>query len=340
MIKYLQKSIPFLFTNNHFNYFTPTHNPAFHQFIMTFEVIFKTRVIDKGYEEGIPSNQLEKGCYHRISHMSKSTKTKMIFGLFLPSCYSTETNTPVLFWLSGLTCDDTNFAMKAGSRAFDAAEQHGMAIVMPDTSPRHDEAVPNVDEYDFGIGAGFYINATVEPYSAHYQMYDYVTQELPSLLQTELAIGKDGRKAICGHSMGGHGALTIALREGKSAWKSVSAFAPICHPTACPWGQKAFQGYLGSVEAGKVHDATCLMESLEKGSSSQKSSLYEEILIDQGTADEFLIKGQLRPDDFVSAAEKSGQKVIMNMRKGFDHSYYFIAKFIEDHVHFHAKYLA
>jgi Predicted esterase len=166
-------------------------------------------------------------------------------------------------------------------------------------------------------------------------MYDYVTQELPSLLQNELKIGKDGRKAICGHSMGGHGALTIALREGKDAWKSVSAFAPICHPTACPWGQKAFQGYLGTVEAGKVHDATCLMESLEV-------PLYDEILIDQGTADDFLGKGQLLPDDLVAAAAaaKSGQKVTLNMRKGFDHSYYFIAKFIEDHVHFHAQYLA
>mmetsp|Transcript_4792 Transcript_4792/g.9145 ORF Transcript_4792/g.9145 Transcript_4792/m.9145 type:complete len:310 (+) Transcript_4792:104-1033(+) len=308
---------------------------------MTFEVIFKTRVVDKGYTEGIPSNQLEKGCYHRISHMSTSTKTKMIFGLFLPSSYSMDTNTPVLFWLSGLACDDTNFAMKAGSRAFDAAEQHGMAIVMPDTSPRHDESIPNVDEYDFGIGAGFYINATVEPYSTHFQMYDYVTQELPSLLQNDLAIGKDGLKAICGHSMGGHGALTIALREGKTSWRSVSAFAPICHPTACHWGQKAFQGYLGSVEAGKAHDATCLMESLEKssGDTGNQKLLFEELLIDLGTADEFLHKGQLLPDALVSAAEKSGQKLIMNMREGFDHSYYFIAKFIEDHVHFHAKYL-
>jgi len=304
---------------------------------MTFEIISKTRVIENGYSEGVSAKELEKGCYHRISHSSTATKSKMIFGLFLPSSYSTkstEANTPVLFWLSGLTCDDTNFAMKAGSRAFDAAEEHGMAIVMPDTSPRHDDAIPNVDQYDFGIGAGFYVNATVDPYSVHYQMYDYVTKELPSLLENEMAIGKDGLKAICGHSMGGHGALTIALREGKDSWRSVSAFAPICHPTACPWGKKAFEGYLGSVEAGKVHDATCLMESL------QSEQCYEEILIDQGTADEFLEKGQLLPEDLVAAAEKSGQKLVLNMRKGFDHSYYFIAKFIEDHVHFHAKYLA
>jgi S-formylglutathione hydrolase FrmB len=183
-------------------------------------------------------------------------------------------------------------------------------------------------------GGMVYINATADPYSIHYQMYDYVTKELPSLLENEMAIGKDGLKAICGHSMGGHGALTIALREGKDSWRSVSAFAPICHPTACPWGKKAFEGYLGSVEAGKVHDATCLMESL------QSEQCYEEILIDQGTADEFLEKGQLLPEDLVAAAEKSGQKLVLNMRKGFDHSYYFIAKFIEDHVHFHAKYLA
>jgi len=203
---------------------------------------------------------------------------------------------------------------------------------MPDTSPRHDDLVPNVDSYDMGIGAGFYINATQAPYTTHYKMYNYVTQELPSILQNKFNVGKDGLKSISGHSMGGHGALTIALREGKTEWKSVSAFSPICNPTECPWGQKAFEGYLGSVEDGKMHDATCLVESLE-------SPAYDDILIDQGTADNFL-KEQLKPEALVAAAEKSGQKITLNMRGGFDHSYYFIAKFIENHVDFHAKYLA
>ena len=202
---------------------------------------------------------------------------------------------------------------------------------MPDTSPRHDASVPNVDEYDMGIGAGFYVNASEEPYATHYNMYDYVTKELPSILQDNLNIGKDGLKSISEHSMGGHGALTIALREGKSSWKSVSAFAPICNPLDCPWGKKAFKAYLGSVDNGKMHDATFLVESLE-------SPMYEDILIDQGTSDNFL-EEQLKPQGLEKAAEKVGQKISLNMRKGFDHSYFFIAKFIEDHVNFHAKYL-
>jgi len=297
------------------------------------EIISKTRVVEEGYAGLNPSNEYETGCYHRVSHQSTSTKTKMVFGLFLPSSYKNdgESNTPVMVWLSGLTCDDTNFAMKAGSRAFEAAEKHGMAIVMPDTSPRHDDSVPNVEEYDLGIGAGFYVNASEEPYKKHYNMYDYVTKELTSILEDDLNIGKDGLKSISGHSMGGHGALTIGLREGKASWRSVSAFSPICNPVDCPWGKKAFEAYLGSVDAGKSHDATCIVEGLE-------SPLYDDILIDQGTADNFL-EEQLKPEALEKAAEKVGQKISLNMRKGFDHSYYFIAKFIEDHVNFHAKYL-
>lgn len=300
------------------------------------ELISKTRVVVQGYVKGCASTSFETGCYHRIAHQSTSTKTKMIFGLFLPSTFKNDStsNTPVIFWLSGLTCDDTNFAMKAGSRAFEAAERHGLAIVMPDTSPRHDESVPNVDSYDMGIGAGFYINATQEPYSTHYHMYDYITQELPSLLNENFNIGKDNVKSICGHSMGGHGALTIGLREGKSSWKSISAFSPICNPTNCPWGEKAFGAYLGSVDAGKAHDATCLIENLDGTSST----MFDDILIEQGTDDNFL-EEQLKTEALVSAAEKKGQKLTVNMRDGFDHSYYFIAAFIENHVDFHAKYL-
>lgn len=297
------------------------------------EIISKTRVIEAGYDSSSSSSstEYENGCYHRVSHQSTSTSTKMIFGLFLPSTFKNESteNNPVLYWLSGLTCDDTNFAMKAGSRAFEAAEKQGIAIVMPDTSPRHDESVPNVDSYDLGIGAGFYVNATAEPYKKHYHMYDYVTKELSLILSQEFNMGKEGLKSITGHSMGGHGALTIAFREGPKCWKSVSAFAPICNPTECPWGQKAFPAYLGSIESGKEHDATCLL-------SDKDEALYDDILIDQGTADNFL-KDQLKPEALVKAAEKCKQKITLRMRNGFDHSYYFIAAFIESHVAFHGQ---
>lgn len=201
---------------------------------------------------------------------------------------------------------------------------------MPDTSPRHDDSIPNVDSYDLGIGAGFYVNATVEPYNKHYHMYDYVTKELTSILCEEFNIGKDGLKSISGHSMGGHGALTIALKDS-NAWRSVSAFAPITNPTNCPWGEKAFTAYLGDIDHGKEYDATCLLEASNK-------AIYDEILIDQGTADNFL-KEQLKPEAIMKSGEKVGQKITLNMRGGFDHSYYFIAAFIESHVEFHAKHL-
>jgi len=264
------------------------------------------------------------GYYHRIKHASSSTKTDMIFGLYLP--LKKTPKTPVLYWLSGLTCNDTNFGDKAGSRAFNAAEKAGIAMVLPDTSPRSDDNndVPNVDSYDLGVGAGFYVNATEAPYNTHYHMYKYITEELPQLIEKEFDLGP--KKSICGHSMGGHGALTIALKN-PSEWESVSAFAPICNPTNCPWGEKAFTAYLGSVEAGKVHDATCLLTEKTK---------YDDILVDQGDADNFL-KEQLKPEALQAAADKCGQKITINMREGFDHSYHFIAAFIEDHVEFHGK---
>uniref|UniRef100_A0A7S2RRR9 S-formylglutathione hydrolase n=1 Tax=Eucampia antarctica TaxID=49252 RepID=A0A7S2RRR9_9STRA len=251
----------------------------------------------------------------------------MIFGLFLPSCHKRKI-TPVLFWLSGLTCDDTNFATKAGSQAFSAAEQQGIAICMPDTSPRHSEDVPNVDSYDLGIGAGFYVDATTDTYKNHYNMYSYITEELPSLLEKEYDLTI---KSISGHSMGGHGALTIALREGPTKWASVSAFAPICNPTRCPWGEKAFTAYLGSVDLGKQHDATCILQQ-----RSTPIEGYDNILIDQGTDDNFL-KKELKPEEFIAAATSCGQNTTVNMREGFDHSYYFIAAFIASHVEFHGK---
>lgn len=267
------------------------------------------------------------GYYHRCMHKSKSTGTDMQFGLFLPSCHSESTKdkpTPVIFWLSGLTCDDTNFANKAGSRAFYRAEKENIALVMPDTSPRGD-SVPNVDSYDLGIGAGFYVDATEEPYKKNFQMYSYITKELPALLENEFdRLGSQGLKSITGHSMGGHGALTIALKE-QNDWVSVSAFSPILNPTFSPWGKKAFKTYLGSIERGKAHDATCLLT---------EPTVYDEIIIEQGTDDEFL-EDQLSTDAFSKHATKIGQNVTVNMREGFDHSYHFVAAFIEDHVQFH-----
>jgi len=259
----------------------------------------------------------------------------MTFGLFVPSRFTAnmdenainKENVPVIYWLSGLTCDDTNFAMKAG--AFAHAERERVALVMPDTSPRGED-VPNVDSYDLGVGAGFYVNATQEPYTKHYQMYTYVTEELPALLEEQFSIGKQGLRSISGHSMGGHGALTIALKDTNKSWVSVSAFSPICNPTKCPWGDKAFKAYLGSVDAGLAHDATALL-------SENGATVYDEILIEQGADDNFLSGGQLLPENLVEAAKSVGQKVTMNMRDGYDHSYYFIASFIGDHISFHAK---
>mmetsp|Transcript_20170 Transcript_20170/g.43228 ORF Transcript_20170/g.43228 Transcript_20170/m.43228 type:complete len:698 (+) Transcript_20170:43-2136(+) len=281
------------------------------------------------------------GTYRRISHRSSSTKTSMTFGLFVPSRFASNVggggdgdgkrkeNVPVLYWLSGLTCDDTNFAQKAGPRAFLAAEKEGIAIVMPDTSPRG-EGVPNVESYDLGVGAGFYVDAAREPYAKHYGMYSYVTEELPAFLEEEFGVGGDGLRSVSGHSMGGHGALTIALKD-PAGWASVSAFSPICNPTECPWGEKAFDAYLGSVKAGKVHDATALL------AGRNTATPFDDILVDQGEDDEFLTAGQLLPDNLVAAAEKCGQKLTLNAREGFDHSYYFVASFVEDHVKFHGK---
>lgn len=198
---------------------------------------------------------------------------------------------------------------------------------MPDTSPRGDD-VPNADSYDLGIGAGFYVDADTAPYDKYYKMYSYVTSELPNYV-TRYWDKLGPLKSIFGHSMGGHGALTIAFKD-PSSWVSVSAFAPICNPTLCPWGEKAFTAYLGSVECGRKYDATLLVKS-------NLAKHYDKILIDQGTTDEFLSSGQLRPESLTKAAAYASVNVTCNMREGFDHSYYFIAAFVEDHVKFHAS---
>ena len=285
------------------------------------------------------------GQYYRIQHSSESTHTDMVFGLFLPSSYGSDlgsptTNaTPLLIWLSGLTCDDTNFAQKAGPMAFQQAEREGIAIVLPDTSPRGSDSdgtkvADEEDSYDLGQGAGFYVDATEEPYAKHYQMRSYISNELPQLLADDfkgLATSSDGSllKSISGHSMGGHGALSIAFGTNKNDWTSVSAFSPIANPTNSPWGEKAFGAYLGSVDAGAPFDATSI---LEQGSTCE----YDDVLIDQGTDDEFLTD-QLKPENLIQAAEKANQKITVNMREGYDHSYYFIAAFIQDHIKFHAE---
>eukprot|EP00592_Proboscia_alata_P007354 CAMPEP_0194355170 /NCGR_PEP_ID=MMETSP0174-20130528/3137_1 /TAXON_ID=216777 /ORGANISM="Proboscia alata, Strain PI-D3" /LENGTH=300 /DNA_ID=CAMNT_0039124359 /DNA_START=39 /DNA_END=941 /DNA_ORIENTATION=- len=270
------------------------------------------------------------GVLHRITHASKTTNCEMTLALFFPKTQHTspQPDTPLLYWLSGLTCNDTNFSQKAGPVAFRTAEEQGIVLVIPDTSPRGD-AVKNADRYDLGQGAGFYLNATTEAYKDHYNMYDYITQELPTLLQTEFQLsGKF--TSLTGHSMGGHGALTIAFKN-PTKYVSVSAFSPICEPSGCGWGKLAFDEYLGGAEMGEEYDATRLMKKYGpfKG--------LDDILIEQGAADDFLEQGQLQPEKLVEAAKSVGQTITLNMREGFDHSYFFIAAFIDNHVKFHGE---
>jgi len=269
------------------------------------------------------------GVLQRMTHTSKVCACDMTFAVYLPP-QAEMRPVPVLYWLSGLTCTDENFSQKAGFAR--AAAARGLAIVMPDTSPRG-VTIEGADEsYDFGSGAGFYVNATEEKWVGHYQMYSYVTEELPALVASTFAGKVDAdKKSISGHSMGGHGALTIGLKN-PAAYSSISAFSPICAPTLCPWGTKAFTGYLGSVDAGKAHDACELVKAYD-GPPLR-------LLVDQGAADNFLTGdvNQLQPDALVEACAGSNGKVSLEMRmqEGYDHSYFFISTFIEDHVHYHA----
>ena len=230
---------------------------------------------------------------------------------------------PVLYWLSGLTCTDENFMSKAGAQR--VAAELGIAIVCPDTSPRGTDLPGEHDDWDFGSGAGFYVNATQEPWSRNYRMYDYVTQELPVLVNGHFPV--NDCCGISGHSMGGHGALICYLRNpGK--YRSVSAFAPICHPSECSWGQKALSNYLGEERNEWVEYDTALLI----GDATEKLPL----LVDQGTADEFL-SDQLKPGALEQACIASHYPLELRMQEGYDHSYYFIATFIEDHLRHHAK---
>jgi len=279
--------------------------------------------------EVISKIKVGAGTLTRCKHASTSTSTDMTFAIFVPDMHQPgELGIPVVYYLSGLTCTDVNFSEKAG--AFPAAAKAGVAIVLPDTSPRGAGIAGEDDSWDFGTGAGFYVDATAEPWSANYKMYTYVTQELPALVEAEFSVSAQ-LKSIFGHSMGGHGALTIAMKNA-SSYCSVSAFAPICNPTKCPWGDKAFSGYLGSVEAGAEHDATELMKA-----NGPFDSLGE-ILIDQGAADNFLTGdvNQLLPDAFAQACEEKGQELRLRTHQGYDHSYFFISTFVTEHIDFHA----
>lgn len=253
-------------------------------------------------------------------HHSDVLDCEMNFAVYLPPQAASE-RCPVLYWLSGLTCSEQNFITKAGAQRY--AAEHGVVVVAPDTSPRGDD-VPDADGYDLGKGAGFYVNATQAPWSAHYRMYDYVVDELSALVEANFPV-TDAR-AISGHSMGGHGALTIALKN-PGRYRSVSAFSPIVAPSQVPWGEKAFTAYLGEDRAvWKRYDAVELVKS-----AAGKLPL----LVDQGDADEFLAT-QLKPELLHAACADAGHPLTLRMQPGYDHSYYFITSFIGDHIAHHA----
>lgn len=270
--------------------------------------------------------KIESGYMKQFTHWSNACQCEMTFSIFLPERKQRlDADPPVLYYLSGLTCSDENARTK--SHFAQEAARVGLAVVFPDTSPRGVDIEGENDSWDFGSGAGFYVNATEGKWAKNYKMYDYVTKELPDLVNSMFPVNAE-KKSITGHSMGGHGALICHLKNPGS-YSAVSAFAPICNPTQVPWGDKAFKGYLGSVEAGKAYDATELMKSY-KGPQAP-------ILIDQGTADGFLA-AQLKPENFMAAAAGNGYKpVALNMRPLYDHSYYFISTFMRDHVDFHAR---
>lgn len=272
--------------------------------------------------ELVAENKAFGGWHRRYRHRSDSLACDMIFAAFLPP-QAEERRVPVLYWLSGLTCTDENFMQKAGAQRL--AAELGLAILCPDTSPRG-VAVPGQDDsYDLGSGAGFYVNAVRDPWSRHYQMYDYVTRELPTLVESELPV-TDGR-AVSGHSMGGHGALVCALRN-PGRYASVSALAPICNPVASPWGEKAFRAYLGEDRGlWAQYDATLLIPD-----ATERLPL----LIDQGSDDPFL-RDQLRPQNLEQACRRADHPITLRMQPGYDHSYFFIATFIDDHLRHHAR---
>ena len=253
-------------------------------------------------------------------HASSTLGCTMRFAVYLPPQAETH-KLPVLYWLSGLTCTEQNFITKAGAQRY--AAEHGVILVAPDTSPRGDD-VADAEGYDLGKGAGFYVNATQAPWAAHYRMYDYVASELPALIEANFPT--DGARGISGHSMGGHGALIVALKN-PGRYRSVSAFSPIVAPSHVPWGEKAFTAYLGEDrESWKAWDATALVAE-----ASERLPL----LVDQGAADEFLAN-QLKPELLQAACASAGHPLTLRLQPGYDHSYYFIESFIGEHIAHHA----
>jgi S-formylglutathione hydrolase len=270
----------------------------------------------------VSRNKMHGGWQFRYQHHSSALDCDMIFGVFLPP-QAASARVPVLYWLSGLTCTDENFAQKAGAQRL--ASELGLAIVCPDTSPRGTDLPGEHDDWDFGSGAGFYLNATQTPWSRHYNMFDYVNKELPALVEAKLPV--TDKRSVSGHSMGGHGALMCALKDPHS-YQSVSAFAPICHPSESPWGVKAFTQYLGDDRnEWREWDATQLVCNVEK---------QLPILIDQGADDDFL-GDQLKPGSLEQACICTHHPLEVRIQEGYDHSYYFIASFIDDHLRYHAK---
>ena len=263
-----------------------------------------------------------------MSHSSRQTGCDMRVSVYLPDAPG-GARVPVVYWLSGLTCTEENFTVKAGAQR--VASELGMAVVAPDTSPRGVRFDGDADSYDFGLGAGFYVDATQAPWRENYRMYSYVVHELPEFIAHAFPGIDTQRAAIMGHSMGGHGALTLALKN-PDRYQSVSAFAPIVAPSQVPWGQKALTGYLGEDAAAWAdYDACALVQS--------RGWAGPYILVDQGSQDNFLEK-QLKPELFATACKAAGVPLNFRMQPGYDHSYFFIASFIEDHLRFHAKVLA
>ncbi|NNC97769.1 MAG: S-formylglutathione hydrolase [Gammaproteobacteria bacterium] len=271
----------------------------------------------------VSANRCFGGLHLRLKHYAESLKCDMIVGVYIPPSLLTDEafKTPALYWLAGLTCTDQNFLQKAG--AMRTASELGLVLICPDTSPRGD-GVPDADAYDMGQGAGFYLNATQEPWAKNYQMYDYVACELVAWCEKHLPI--TSARSLCGHSMGGHGALTIAFKN-PGTYRSVSALAPICNPCNVPWGQKALANYLGEDKQAWVqYDAMELLANARERLP---------LLIDQGTDDEFL--AQLKTQDFAKACKQHKHPAVIRMQDGYDHSYFFIATFIDDHIHHHAR---
>ncbi|MFC4273278.1 S-formylglutathione hydrolase [Sneathiella chungangensis] len=271
----------------------------------------------------------EQACFGCIqgfyAHDSAETGSEMRFAVYLPPA-ATSASVPVLYYLAGLTCTEETATIKAGAQR--VAAEHGLMLVMPDTSPRGVGLPGEEDDWDFGTGAGFYLDAVMEPWADCYRMYSYIRDELRLLINEKFPADPD-RTGIFGHSMGGHGALTIALKNPE-LYKSVSAFAPISSPMQCPWGQKAFTGYLGTDQASWAeYDATALVKNGKRA---------PHILIDQGTADQFLCE-QLKPEIFEAACKEAGQPLTLRRQDGYDHSYYFIQTFMEDHIRHHAAHL-